>query len=863
MATKIKDPKAYRLPSNVLPRRYDIDIDARLKREEFYGKVSIQVDVQKETKSIELHAKELELTEARLHLGGETLDGEIEQDEEREMAEIKFDRKLPEGPATLDIVFNGHISPSLEGLYKAKDGPEECLCTQCEETDARKIFPCWDEPAFKAQFAWRVTTSPDAVVLANGPLIGVQESEDGKSKTWSFQPTKVMSSYLVALVIGDVAGTEEETVDGTPIRVWALRGKEQMGEFAHRMTARMLPWYEDYFQAPYHFDKYDQVAVPGFAAGAMENSGLVLFRQTALIMDPQTASWNAERYIAHVVAHEFAHMWFGNLVTMEWWDDLWLNEAFAEWISHKILHALAPEYDVWLSFQDGKNSALVSDALESTHPIYSKVETPAQAAELFDVITYQKGCSVLRMIENYLGEEAFRNGLRTYMKEFAEDNAAGADLWRHLAGASGQPVTEVMESWIGQGGYPLLDVAVQASGSSTTLRLAQRRFFSDPNAKGKKKQTWQVPIALRYEDTAGEHRAQFLMTEREMEVPLAVEGELEWLYANGEELGFYRQNIDDGTLGKLLVNLDALQPLEQIGLLSDQWALVRNGTRRISQFLDVLSAMVKSTHYAVVENVVGRLHGVEELLQEAGDEPALAKFRVWVSEAYRAQLEELGWEPVEGESQNNRQRRASVIDAMALLAENEEAGRLAAEWADREAKDPSKVSGDLAGLFVAAAAWHGDDERFGRYVKVYEKRKKAGASPQETSRYLNSLAMFRKPELVEHTFGLMGDGTVPQEAIGVVLRQMFRLRHAQVHAWEYMKGNWPTILNLGSMWLGRMVESSGELPPKYRKELVKFYDRELKGEAQISYARALETMDQMAEFVERTRDDLVGWFQSR
>jgi puromycin-sensitive aminopeptidase len=436
MTTLATKPKAYRLPTHALPKRYDIHIDARLGRDDFFGRVTVQLDIKQPQDFIELNQRELQLSNARLTFNGETLEGRIEQDDEREMARIQFDRALPVGEGTLEVDFRGKVGRGLEGLYLAKDGPEQCLCTQCEEAEARAIFPCWDEPTFKARFAWQVTTSPDVVVLANGPLVGVTDSVDGQSKTWKFAPTRPMSSYLVALVIGDMASTPEEVVNGTPIRVWALRGKEHMGRFAHDFTKRVLPWYEDYFGAPYHFDKYDQAAVPGFGAGAMENVGLVLYRQSALIMDPRTASWQAEKRIAHVVAHETAHMWFGNLVTMKWWDDLWLNEAFAEWVSTKALDDLNPEYRVWDDFMAAKNGAMADDSLESTHPIYNPVDTPAEAAEMFDSITYEKGCAVLRMLEGFLGEERFREGIRTYMKEFAESNAAGADLWRHLQAAS-------------------------------------------------------------------------------------------------------------------------------------------------------------------------------------------------------------------------------------------------------------------------------------------------------------------------------------------------------------------------------------------------------------------------------------------
>jgi puromycin-sensitive aminopeptidase len=864
------NPKAYRLPTHVLPGRYDVQIDARPGREDFHGQVNIALEVVESRDAIEIHARELVLDRAELTAGGKELKGEIEQDAVREMAAIRFGEPLPVGEATLEIGFTGRVSKSMEGLYLAKDGPEQCLSTQCEETFARMIFPCFDEPEFKAQFAWEVTTGPGATVLANGPLLSVEDSDDWGSKTWKFAVTKPMSSYLVAVVIGDVAGTPEEVVNGTPIRVWAIRGKEKMGEYAHRYTARLLPWFEGYFDVPYHFDKYDQAAVPGFAGGAMENTGLVLFRQDRLLMNPATASWEQEKVIAKVVAHEFAHMWFGNLVTMRWWDDLWLNEAFAEWLANKVVDEISPEYRAWHDFTAGKGrgkgSALQADSLENTHPIYSPVETPADATELFDVITYEKGCSVMRMLENFLGADAFRAGLRTYMREFSEGNAAGADLWRHLQNASDHPVAAIMESWITQPGYPVVRVSLEASGQDTRLRLGQQRYFSSPGISSE--QVWQIPLVIRYEDGAGTHEARYLLAEREATLPVDVSGEVRWCYANADEIGFYRQDPEGDLLKGLLANLDGLTPVEQAGLVSDQHALVRNGTRPMTAFLDTLAATTTLTDYGVVETVVNHLHTLNRLLEDAGDEAALRGFREWIVRSFRGQLDELGFEPREGEARNDTQRRVSLVEAVAYLGRDERAIEESVRYAGREAADPGSVDPNLAPLFVRIAARSGDRKRMEEFVRLYEGRKAAGASPQERNRYLYSFAEFEAPELVERTLQLIDEKVIPQESVGQMLAQgpmqLLARKRAQMQAWEYVRKNWKTLrTNLGVTWIGRLVEASSQLPIDRREEMVAFFDANLNGEARQSYARALELQSQLAEFKARTREDLVSWFGGR
>jgi puromycin-sensitive aminopeptidase len=858
------NPKAYRLPHSAVPEQYDVEIDARLDRETFMGQVHIQLALVEACAVIELHARDLTLTEAGLRRNGQTWPGTIAFDPEREVAAIRFEEALPPGEATLTVAFQAALNPLLKGLYRGEDGPEQMLCTQAEETDARSIFPCFDEPAFKARFAYRITTAPDATVLANGPLVDVTPSADGSSRTWTFAPTPPMSTYLVALVIGDLAGTPAETVRGTPIRVWTVRGKERMGAFAHQTTARLLPWYEDNFGVPYHFGKYDQVAVPGFASGAMENSGLVLFRQHLLLADPQTMSWQQEKLIALVVAHEFAHQWFGNLVTMQWWDDLWLNEAFAEWIAYKVVDELNPDFTLWDDFQADKDAVLALDALASTHPIYSPVETPEEATELFDGITYGKGCAVLRMLEHFIGATPFRTGLRTYMQAFAEGNATSRDLWEHLQNAADDPITQIMESWIMQPGYPILHVRLEEAADAARLQVRQERFYSEPGTDPPAATRWQVPLVIRYADDTGMHEARYLLTEAEATIALPVRGVVQWCYANADGIGFYRQALDASLLDRLLAHRDALTAGEQMGLLSEQWALARQGSQPITRFLDVLAALVDAENHYVLAQVVSRLHTIETLLDDSGDTTALARFRGWVGAAFAARLATLGFAPQAGESRNATQQRVAVVDAMVTLARDPAAIREADAWAAREAADPAAVDPNLADLFVAAAAQFGDADRFEHYLNVYQQRKAAGAAPQETNRYLYQLANFRDPALVARTLELVDTRVLPQESLGVLLRAMLGERHAQRVAWTYLTRPEPGLRErLDLWWIGALIEAAGQLPAALREAYVTFYTTHLAGVADMRFARGLETMDQLAAFQARTEADLRAWFGAR
>jgi puromycin-sensitive aminopeptidase len=850
----------YRLPSHVSPRRYDVQLDARLGREEFGGSVIIALDLREAKNTIDLHARELTITRAELIINGQSQPAMITVDPDNERIVLQFSQAFPVGQASLILTFSGKVRQTLKGLYLAQNRPEQVLCTQCEATDARAIFPCFDEPIFKARFAFEITTTPDVIVLANGPLLSV--TDNNTTKTWKFAPTKVMSSYLVALVIGDLASTAEQIINGIPLRVWAMRGKEQFGVFALEYTARLLPWYENYFGVPYHYNKYDQVAVPGFAAGAMENSGLVLFRQEYLIMAPESTSWKQEKSIAHVIAHEFAHMWFGNLVTMQWWDDLWLNEAFAEWMAYRVISEISPEYQIWDDFEGAQNYALAADALESTHPIYSPVKTPAQAQELFDAITYLKGCAVLRMLENFLGTEVFRDGLQTYMREFTERNAQGSDLWRHLQAASQQPVTQIMESWILQSGHPCVTVTLATHNGQQQLQLNQKRFFINPQSLRDNPQLWQVPLVIRYADDTGIHVMRHVLADATGTLTLPVNGDLRWCYLNGNQVGFYRQNLAGPFLNKILVHLDQLSPSEQMGFLADQWALTRSGDQPITRFLEVLAIMVSgSDNYNVLFEIVDHMHTLERMVEDLENTSTLDQFRQWVKSLFKERLKALGFEPRPGESTEVSQQRISVINAMTTLAHDPEAVAQARVLAEREADDPQSVDSNLAATLVAVNAQFGDGELFKKHINIYQARKANSAAPQTVTRYLYSFVSFRAPELVTQTLGLLDEGIAPKEATLPILGQMLGTRHAQLAAWEYIKNNWLMIKEIG-MGASGLIKAAGKLPYSMRNDFVEFCEANVKGVADMGFAQALETMDLQAEFQARIKDELISWLNN-
>jgi puromycin-sensitive aminopeptidase len=853
--------KPFRLPPDVRPVAYDIHLKADPAKPHFTGTLRLDVQLSAARSTIILHARDLDILTAACTQGGETLMGTAAVDKDTETVQVSFKRPLASGAATLDITWQAPVSAGMSGLYLSKDGAEECLVTQCEATDARAIFPCFDEPAFKASLRWSVTAPRDCVVLANGPLESRGDLADG-SVRWVFAPTPPIPSYLAATAIGRFGSTPEARASGTPHRVWAMQGKEGLGLEARDAAVRLQPWFADYFGVPYRFGKYDQLAVPSFSFGAMENAGLVVFRASALLMDPRTASWRDRRHITLVVSHEFAHQWFGNHVTMAWWDDLWLNESFAEWVAHKAVDSLWPEHEVWIDFQSRGNGAMSTDSLSATHAIYTPVATPAEAAELFDAITYGKGSAVLRMLEAFLGEDAFRRGLRAYMAEFGGRNAQGADLWRHLGAAAQRPVERVMTQWIAQAGHPVLHVDHLKDGR---FRLRQERFRLLPESRAAAPPTrWDVPMVLRWRDAAGVHERPHLLEGAQGEVELPVQGALRWLHANAGDVGFYRTDPDPVLLRGLLADLADLSPAERVGLLRDQWGLVRSGLRPPQGLFDLMAAAVRTTpHYAVVDVAVAIARETERLLETLADPVALAAYRAWVVRSFKPAFAAVGPEPQAGEHPSVGVLRASLYRAVAGIGRDPDALALAIGLAELERGDAAAVDANLAGTVVSLAAQGGDRDRFTLHRDIYVARRDSKRPPQEADRYLGSLAAFRDPDLVGRVLGLLLDGTVPKQSIGPLLGAMLREPHSQQAAWAHTQAHWETLRReLGDSWAANLAEAAGGLPPALQAEVEAFLGARAADLVQ-SGRRARSSLAERVELFRHVVPAVAEWARGR
>jgi puromycin-sensitive aminopeptidase len=855
--------KNFRLPRDVRPERYRFHVAPDLAARRFSGRGEMALTLDAPTRAITLHGVDLEISSAVLRAGGRSHTATVAADADSQTLGLSFAAEIAAGSCSLELEWSGVFHDDLRGLYLAGG----VAVTQFEAADARRVFPCFDEPSFKA--VWEIsveTTELDAAVIGNGGIVA-DERDDAGRRTVRFAPTPRMSSYLVALVVGRLQPSEAVAARGVPIRTWAVPAKAHLASFAQQCAAAVLPMLEDYFGLPYVFGKLDQVGIPDFEAGAMENAGCITFREIALLLDGDQAPLGMQKRVAEVITHELAHQWFGNLVTMAWWDDLWLNEAFATWMAFKIVDAWKPGWRMWDDFEGGKAAALHLDALASTHPIHAAVANAEQATENFDLITYEKGGSMLRMIEGYLGEAAFRDGIRAYMREFEYSNAVADDLWRALGRASGQPINEIASGprgWLGRGGYPLVEVRREGD----RVHLAQRRFWADPEKFADTPtdggETWLVPVVVRWADDAGGHESRLLLRERTGDLSLGARGPVRFVCANKDGAGFYRVRYTPEEIAGLARHGAELSPVERINLITDAWALFRAGAGPLSSLCDLLVAFGRDEDYAVLAEVVARLEALEHRYANEADRPALRRF---IEELLGPHLAALGWEPPPGapagEPDATRLRRAAAVRGLALAARlpsvvAEGRARLLRSFAgDRGALDPNLL--DAASL----AAARGAD------VALFEQlagRVRSDPDPAGKRRSLVSLASVETPALIDRAIALLTDELVPMQDAASYVSALLANRAARDRAFDDVRARFGEVQKkfTAPMLLRRLVESLGELVRR-RAEVEAFLDERAEAFAPASQAvrQTRERLRLDEDVVRRAAPELHAWLGRR
>ncbi len=772
----------YRLPKTVTPHRYEIRLTPDLSAFTFQGELTVAITVNDATDEIVLNALEMEIGRTTVERAGKSIAGSVTLEPAKERARFKFAEMLQPGEWTLKISFLGFLNDKLHGFYRsqyqdAAGKTHVAATTQFESTDARRAFPCWDEPEIKASYKVILVVDKNLAAISNGGHESERDLGNGKKEV-VFKETIKMSTYLVAFIVGEFVATA--AVDaGTPLRVVHVPGKESLTSFAEQIGAFSLKYFADYYGLAYPGDKLDLIAIPDFASGAMENLGAITFRETALLADEKTASRAELERVADVVSHENAHMWFGDLVTMRWWNGIWLNEAFATFMEMLAVDAWKPQWKRWESFSVSRAAAMAIDGLRSTRPIEYPVLSPEDCRAMFDILTYEKGAAVLRMLEQYLKPEVFRDGIRLYLKKHQYDNTETGDLWDALEEASREPVRKMMDTWIFQPGFPIIDLAATADGRG--LKISQRRFFYLPEDNA---QLWHVPILVRVKTDAGiaTHRVLLEGGEATLELP----DKLEWALANEGGHGFYRVHYAPELLASLTKNLGALAPIERFGLVSDTWAATVAGMGPLSEFLKMARLFGGETDINVWRALIGAF-GYLDMIATDADRPALAAA---VREAVGPQATRLGWEPAPNESELNRQLRGMLIGALGTIGEDQDVQRRARELYARFEDNPEAADRDLVPPLVGILAHCGDAARYEEFKQKF----KSPRTPQEEQRFLFSLAGFRDRELLRKTMTMTLDGEVRTQNAPYLMHSLLLNPVCRYEAWEYVKTHWDEMI---------------------------------------------------------------------
>jgi puromycin-sensitive aminopeptidase len=774
----------YRLPANVTPERYDLSLAPDLKAFTFAGHEIVAITVHEATTELVLNALELEIESAIAERAGKSLTAQIDPEPARERVCLRFSETLDSGAWTLRIKFRGILNDKLHGFYRsqytdAAGKSHTVATTQFEATDARRAIPCWDEPALKAVFGVTLIIDDDLIALSNAGIKSERKLGNGK-KEIVFKDTIRMSTYLLAFIIGEFEATAPVDA-GTPLRVVHVPGKRALTGWAQQIGAFSLKFFADYYGIPYPGDKLDLIAIPDFAAGAMENLGAITFRETALLADDRTASRAELERVADVVSHENAHMWFGDLVTMRWWNGIWLNEAFATFMEMLAVDAWKPNWKRWESFGVSRGAAMAIDALKSTRSIEYTVLSPEDCRSMFDVLTYEKGAAVLRMLEQFLGAEVFRKGISAYLKKHQYNNTETGDLWDALEAASGQPVRSMMDTWIFQQGFPVVSAAPTTDGRG--LKITQRRFYFAP-PENPEAQIWHVAVMVRARTDHGVATHKLLLTEAE--TTLQLPGKLEWALLNDGGHGFYRVRYSPDMLAALTRNLTALKPIERFGLVSDTWAATVAGLTPLAEFIKMARLFRDETDINVWRALIGAFNFLDMIATDA-QRPAVAAA---VRETVGPAAARLGWSAVADEEELQGQLRALLLATLGTIGENSAVQARARELYDAWQQDPAKANRDLQPAFVTILAHAGDAARYQEFKQHF----KSARTPQEEQRYLFSLANFRAMPLLRQTMEMTLNGEVRTQNAPYLLHSLLANNVSRIEAWEFLERNWETVV---------------------------------------------------------------------
>ncbi|PIR83629.1 aminopeptidase [Candidatus Kaiserbacteria bacterium CG10_big_fil_rev_8_21_14_0_10_51_14] len=782
--TRKKTRNEVRLTTDVVPTKYEISLKPDLKKFVFEGEETIHITLKRPTRQITLHSKELKIKSAVVvEKKGEISAQKITYDEKAETATFIFKDTLPKGSIRLKILFRGILNDKMHGFYRSSyvsNGKTHHLAvTQLESTDARRAFPCFDEPAMKAVFDIALVIPEKSTAISNTVVVRTTAQSSGY-KTVHFAPTPRMSTYLLAFIVGDFEYIEKKSTDGVLVRVFTTPGKKHQAAFALDCAAKTISFFNTYFDIPYPMPVLNMIAIPDFSAGAMENWGAITYRESALLVDKENSSTMNKQWVALVIAHEIAHQWFGNLVTMEWWTHLWLNEGFASYIEYLAVDHVFPKWDIWTQFLHVDFSAAMhADGLKHTHPIEVEVHHPREITAVFDAVSYSKGASIIRMIAEYLGEKDFRDGLRYYLKKHRYGNTSTTDLWNALQKISGKPVGKIMANWTGKAGYPLLTI----SESGKYFNLKQSRFFASPlSEKHAHDHTlWHVPVSFQ---TGSRKRDRFIMNGRTVQFQKA---DKSWIKLNVNESGFYRTQYSDRLRGLLAepIRTKRLKTRDRLGLARDIMALAEPGKLSTVDGLQFATHYAKENEYVVWTAVSGGLAKIHSLIAH---EQFLKEYETFALEIFTGIRKKTSWN-------TKPKKHSDALLKVLVLASLGKYGDI--RTIDHARKLFASIKGsvnaipaDLRGVVYSLVARYGNAKEYAKLLRLY----RTATLHEEKNRIGSALGNFRQKDLLQKTLAFaISKGVRRQDSVRMISSVTINPEGTEL-AWSFMKRNWKVFL---------------------------------------------------------------------
>ena len=839
---------AQRLPADVAPIHYTLAFTPDLAAATFAGRETLQVRVVQPTDTITLNAADIDFKKVTVRSANGEQTASVSLDPDHQTASLHVPNRLAAGNAVLKIEFDGILNDKLRGFYLSRSKQRNYATTQFESTDARRAFPSFDEPALKATFDISLTIDQGDTAISNGKIVSDAPGPGPGKHTLKFATTPKMSTYLVAMAVGDWQCVEG-AADGIPIRVCATPDKKQLGSFALIAAEHILGYFDRYYGIKYPYGKLDILAVPDFEAGAMENTAAIIYREIFLLIDEKNSSVAAQKNVAGILAHEMAHLWFGDLVTMKWWDDIWLNEGFATWMPSKPVGAWKPEWNVSLEDVQATSGTLTVDATSTTRQIRQSASTPEEINELFDGIAYGKAAAVLHMVEDYVGAETFRKGVNLYLREHAYGNATAEDFWNAVARASGKPVAKIMSSFIDQPGEPLISVRTRCSGNTTVAEVAQQRFYSNSREFGSSpNQHWAIPVCFRVGKGAAQDCRILDQPQQEFQFAQCSSD----VTANASGSGYYRTAYAPDVLEKL-PGAD-WTPAERVRLVGDTWALVRAGQQTAGDYLSLLGRMGADPERVVLETQIAPLTIIGSYLVDASEKDRFAGF---LRQFLGPTVKRLGWKPAAGEGAQIRELRPELIGLLGRFANDPDLLQQAQQVATQYLNDRSSLDPSMVPTALALAGKTGGTALYDRYVDAM----KSAKSPEEYLNFFFTLSSFAEPALVQRTIEMTMSPEVRSQDAPNLISVMIRNPETRQLTWELTKQHWAEVdkkLTISSG--GRIVAAAGAFcDSASRDDVSQFFNTHTVASSERTLKQTLNQIDSCIDLRTQQGDKLAKW----